>query len=311
MLSFLRSRYPAAVALTCALLSLSAAPAPGDDMRTVRAHVAFMTAINPPRNHRNLQSLEKSVNYIKSEIGRYSKSIRLQEFKVKGRIYKNVIVNFGPAEKELIVIGAHYDVCGDQPGADDNASGVAGLILLAKYLSENQATLKYNYELVFYSLEEPPYFRTKFMGSAVHAKSLRATAARVKYMLSLETIGYYSDDKDSQTYPAMLGWFYPSQGNFIAAVGRRADGDLLSEFKVKFKKHSPLKIITLAAPSFVQGIDFSDQLNYWAEGYTAAMVTDTAFMRNHNYHESTDTPETLDYEKIVQVIQGVYGVVTH
>lgn len=248
--------------------------------------------------------------YIQREIRPYAQSVRVQEYPVRNQKYANLITNIGPTDAEMIVIGAHYDVCGDQPGADDNASGVAGLLLLAKYLSENKTTLRYNYELVFYTLEEPPYFRTEFMGSAVHARSLRDKGVRVKYMLSLETIGYYSDEKGSQSYPAMLGWFYPSEGNFIAAVGRMADGNLLGEFKTGFQKNSSLKIITLAAPAFVTGIDFSDHLNYWAMGWNAAMITDTAFMRNHNYHEATDTPDTLDYGKIAQVVRGVYGAVT-
>ncbi len=287
--------------------SLEASPV--EDMALVKRHVAALSSIQPPRNHRNIESLEKAVKYINRELRPFTKTIRTQDYKVDNRIYRNLVANIGPQSAEIIVIGAHYDVCGDQPGADDNASGVAGLLLLAKYLSENKAALRYNYELVFYSLEEPPYFRTKFMGSAVHARSLKDKGARVKYMLSLETIGYYSDKKGSQSYPPGLSWFYPGEGNFIAAVGRQADSDLLSGFKKNFQKHSPLKIITLAAPSFVTGVDFSDHLNYWAQGWNAAMVTDTAFMRNHNYHEATDTPDTLDYEKITQVIRGVYGVI--
>ena len=279
------------------------------DADLVKKHVHFLSSIQPARNHRHLKSLQKALDYIRKEIQPYAQSIRLQEYPVRNQKYANLIANIGPASAETIVIGAHYDVCGDQPGADDNASGVGGLLLLAKYLSENKAALRYNYELVFYSLEEPPHFRTEFMGSAVHARSLKEKGVRVKYMLSLETIGYYSDTKGSQSYPAMLGWFYPSEGNFIAAVGRMADGNLLSRFKTGFQGNSSLKIITLAAPSFVTGIDFSDHLNYWAMGWNAAMITDTAFMRNHNYHEPTDTPDTLDFEKIVQVIRGVCGAV--
>lgn len=304
-------RHGFALGFTFILSILASGPAtPGIEVALVKRHVAFLTSVNPPRNFKNLRSLDQSANYIAAEIGRYTKSIRLQEYKVSGRTYKNVIVNLGPRDAQTIVVGAHYDVCGDQPGADDNASGVAGLILLTKYLAESKTPLKFNYELVFYSLEEPPYFRTEFMGSAIHAQSLKERDAPVKFMLSLESIGYYSNAKGSQSYPTGLSLFYPSEGNFIAAVGRRADGDLLSEFRTRFRKHSPLKIITLAAPSFVKGIDFSDQLNYWSLGYTAAMVTDTAFMRNHNYHEASDRPETLDYEKIVQVIRGVYGAIT-
>lgn len=280
------------------------------DADLVKKHVNFLSSIQPARNYRHQKSLQKALDYIRKEVQPYAQTIRLQEYLVRNQKYANLIANIGLASAETIVIGAHYDVCGDQPGADDNASGVAGLLLLAKYLSENKAALRYNYELVFYSLEEPPHFRTEFMGSAVHARSLKEKGVRVKYMLSLETIGYYSDAKGSQTYPAMLGWFYPSEGNFIAAVGRMADSNLLSGLKANFQKSSSIKIITLAAPSFVTGIDFSDHLNYWAMGWNAAMITDTAFMRNHNYHEATDTPETLDYEKIKQVIAGISGAIT-
>ena len=280
------------------------------DSAEINRHVRFLAAISPARNHKYPASLDTAARYISAELKKFSVKSRDQLFEVAGKKYRNVIANIGPAYAERIVVGAHYDACGDQPGADDNASGVAGLLLLASYLSGAHTALKYNYELVFYSLEEPPHFRTEYMGSAVHAKSLKADGAQIKYMLSLETIGYFSDKPDSQSYPPVLGWFYPSEGNFIAAVGRRADADLLRSFKTDFQQHSSLKIITLAAPSFVTGIDFSDHLNYWKYGWSAAMVTDTAFMRNHNYHEISDTPDTLDYEKIVLVIRGVFGAVT-
>jgi len=285
----------------------------------LRRHVEFLSEINPPRNHRNLASLEKAVQYIRRELNPRTKEIRLQEYTVSGRLYKNVIANFGPRDAttpdaatpdaDLIVVGAHYDSCGDTPGADDNASGVASLLLLAERLAQN-SSLRYRYELVFYSLEEPPYFRTEHMGSAVHARDLKARGVRVKFMLSLETMGYFSDRKGSQSYPPVLGWFYPSEGNFIALVGRRADGALIKNLAEPFRRHSTVPLITLAAPSFVQGIDFSDQLNYWEAGYTAAMLTDTAFLRNHNYHELTDMPGTLDYPRLAQVVEGIYAALT-
>lgn len=299
----------AVVAIACALFSLAAEPKLDDDVRAARRHVEYLAAIQPARNHRNLLSLETAVKYITRELKPYTKQIRLEEFKVKERTYKNVIANIGPKDADTIVLGAHYDVCGDQPGADDNASGVAGLLLVAKYLAANQSALKYNYELVFYSLEEPPHFRTEFMGSAVHAANLKKRGARVKFMISLETIGYYSDAKGSQSYPPLMGLFYPSEGNFIALVGRSSDSILIDFLKVGFMKSMNLKLISLAAPSVVTGIDFSDHLNYWKHGWPAVMVTDTAFMRNQNYHEQTDTPDALDYSKIVEVARGVYGAV--
>lgn len=296
-----------AVAL-CAGMGWLLAISPGEgDVRAVRRHVEFLAAIQPARNHRNLLSLEAAVKYITRELKPFTKKIRLEEFKVKERTYQNVIANLGPSDADTIVLGAHYDVCGDQPGADDNASGVAGLLLITKYLAANQATLKNNFEIVFYSLEEPPYFRTEFMGSAVHAANLKKRSARVKYMISLETIGYYSDAKGSQSYPFPLGLIYPSTGDFIAMVGRSSDSPLIDYLKGGFSKATNLKLISLAAPSVVTGIDFSDHLNYWKHGWPAVMVTDTAFMRNENYHEQTDTPGTLDYAKIVEVARGVYG----
>lgn len=299
-----------AMVLAACMLSVQAAPKETDaDIRSARRHVEYLAAIEPARNHRNLQSLEKAVKYIRRELKPYTKNIRLEEFQVKGRTYKNVIANFGPKDADTIVLGAHYDVCGDQPGADDNASGVAGLLLIAKYLAASQPDLKHNYELVFYSLEEPPHFRTEFMGSAVHAANLKKSGARVKFMISLETIGYYSDAKGSQSYPPLLGLFYPSEGNFIALVGRSSDSILVDFLKVGFIKSTNLKLVSLAAPSVVTGIDFSDHLNYWKHGWPAVMVTDTAFMRNQNYHEQTDTPDTLDYAKIVEVARGVFGAV--
>jgi len=279
------------------------------DENQVRRHVGFLTEINPARSYANTASLNKAADYIEKELRRYTKLIRRQDYAVEKRTYRNIIVNFGPRDKQTIVLGAHYDVCGDQPGADDNASGVAGLILLAKYLSESSEPLQFNYELVFFSLEEPPYFRTPQMGSAVHAASLAGNKVDVAYMISLETIGYYSDEKGSQEYPVGLSLFYPSTGNFIAAVGRRSDKNILSTFETKFKGATALPIITLAAPSLVTGIDFSDHLNYWPHGWPAIMVTDTAFMRNKNYHESTDTPEKLDFAKIVEVVRGVFAAI--
>jgi Zn-dependent M28 family amino/carboxypeptidase len=300
----------AVIFLLLTLTILPGASRPKSDLELVKSHVQFLTGITPARNSRNLGSLEKAAAYIRTELLKHTARIRFQEYKVSGRVYKNVIGNFGPERAATIVIGAHYDVCGDQPGADDNASGVAGLLLLAKYLATTPAALKFNYELVFYSLEEPPYFRSEFMGSSIHANDLKRRNITPKYMLSLETIGYFSDEKDSQEYPAFLGWFYPSEGNFIAVVGRSGDSGLINIFKENFHKYTKLPLIGLAAPGVVTGIDFSDHLNYWKHGWQAAMITDTAFMRNHNYHELTDTPDTLNYDKIVEVIRGVHGVVT-
>lgn len=165
-------------------------------------------------------------------------------------------------------------------------------------------------ELVAFSLEEPPYFRTAQMGSAIHAASLKKSGVQVKAMLSLEMIGYFSDVPGSQRYPAsLLGAFYPSQGNFIAVVGTLGDGLLVRRVKMAMRGASTLPVYSINAPAFVPGVDFSDQLNYSKAGYNSAMITDTAFYRNPNYHTFEDTPEKLDFRRMALVVQGVYAAV--
>jgi len=165
-------------------------------------------------------------------------------------------------------------------------------------------------ELVAYSLEEPPHFRTESMGSAVHAASLEAKKARVRAMISLEMIGCFSDEKDSQAYPlGVLKLLYPSTGNFIAVVGRIGGGRLVRVVKTAMRAATRLPVESINAPGFIPGIDFSDHLSYWEHGYPAVMVTDTAFYRNPRYHTSDDTPDTLDYERMALVVDGVVAAV--
>ncbi|TAG70495.1 MAG: M28 family peptidase, partial [Burkholderiales bacterium] len=227
---------------------------------------------------------------------------------VSGRDYRNVIARFGPDTKDVIVIGAHYDSYDKLPAADDNASGVAGLIELARSLAQAKPTKRV--ELVAYTLEEPPYFRTEFMGSAIHAKSIKAAGKQVSLMLSLECIGYFSDEPNSQEFPiAALKAFYPTTGNFIALVGNYKDGALAKRVRETMRIATPLPVYSINAPSIVTGVDFSDHLNYWNEGFVGMMVTDTAFMRNKNYHTQNDTPEKLDYQRMADVVRAVSAVV--
>ena len=295
------------IAYTVSLIS--AVKANEVDLNYLHNTVKFLTKIHPPRNYKNPQSLDQAANFIFQEGKKYTSNIEIQKYRVDLIEYKNIILRFGKADQAIKVIGAHYDVYGNLPGADDNASGVAGLLLLAKYIAQAPEELKGSVELVFYTLEEPPYFRSKFMGSYIHAKSLKDKNLKVSYMLSLECIGYYSDEDDSQSYPLILGWFYPDRGNFIAGVGRRDDKELLNNLQESFDRHSKIEIVTLAAPSLITGIDFSDHKNYWEFGWPAAMITDTAFMRNKNYHQPDDTIDTLNFEKMQMVVEGVYSTV--
>lgn len=267
--------------------------------------VTFLTGIRPYRNHLNPDSLHRAAQYIEQHFQGYGLKTEEQWFEVGDQKYLNVIGTIGPDKPERIVIGTHYDVYDDQPGADDNASAVAGLLESARLMSLHGRNSKYRFDFVAYALEEPPFFATENMGSYVHAKSLQEANATVKGMICLESIGYFSDKKNSQEYPiGIIKWFYPDKGNFIAVVGNFKSGSFLKEVK-KHMRAAAIGVESLKAPAMLPGVDFSDHRNYWTFGYPAVMITDTAFYRNPHYHMPTDTIGTLDFEKMKEVVKGV------
>ncbi len=275
--------------------------------------VETLVSTTKPRNYKNIENLNDVAKYIKNEFQQANPdSVYEQVFNVRGQknVYKNVICAFGPKNASRIVIGAHYDVCQNQPGADDNASGVAGLLELVRLFGENKPDLKYRYEFVAYTLEEPPFFRTTAMGSAMHARYLKDHNIRVKAMICLEMIGYFSEEEKSQEYPSgILKTIYPSVGNFIAVIGKLSDNGLTKSFKKGMKEVMTLGVESLNAPAWIHGVDFSDHMNYWDAGFPAIMITDTAFMRNKNYHQKTDTIDTLNFDKMADVVKGVYNAI--
>ncbi|HEY8227208.1 MAG TPA: M28 family peptidase [Pyrinomonadaceae bacterium] len=278
------------------------------DAARLEQHVRKLSTDFSPRDESHPENLDRVAAYIREEFQRAGGVVSDQPYTVNNKIYRNVVATFGPDVNECVIVGAHYDTAGPLPGADDNASGIAGLVELATLL--RTANLKSRVELVAFTLEEPPYFRSAAMGSAVHASSLRKQGARVKAMLSLEMIGYFSDATGSQHFPTPLfAWLYPNQGNFIAVAGRLREGLLVRRVKAAMRGGSRLPVYSINAPTLVAGIDFSDQLNYWQAGYPAVMITDTAFYRNPNYHSPGDTPEKLDYKRMAMVVEGVYSAV--
>ncbi|HSL52786.1 MAG TPA: M28 family peptidase [Pyrinomonadaceae bacterium] len=279
------------------------------DPSRLEAHVRKLSLELGPRDVSHTENLDQAAAYIKSELSQTKAFIGEQVYRVQGKSYRNVIAHFGPETEERIIVGAHYDTAGPLPGADDNASGVAGLIELARLLDGQQ--LKVRVELVAFSTEEPPYFGTTGMGSSVHAESLRQQNVRVTAMFSLEMIGCFSDAPNSQYFPiGLLSALYPSTGNYIAVVGRLSDGLLARRTKAAMRSATPLPVYSINAPQFVTGVDFSDQRNYWHAGYNAVMITDTAFYRNRNYHTAQDTAEKLDYKRMAMVVEGVYAAVS-
>jgi Zn-dependent M28 family amino/carboxypeptidase len=274
----------------------------------MQAHVAFLTNRDLHRSFPRATDLDAAADYIKQQFQSVHGRVSEQTFQVDEQTYRNVIASFGPESGERIVVGAHYDAYGSLPGADDNASGVAGLIGVARAVSS--IDLKRRVDLVAYTLEEPPNFRSTSMGSWRHADLLKKSGTRVKAMLCLEMIGYFSDSENSQRFPfGGMSAIYGNRGNFIVVAADYGNIELTRKVKKAMLGASTLPVHSINAPSFLPGIDFSDHLNYWANDFAAVMITDTAFYRNANYHTTKDTPEKLDYKRMATVVDGVSAAV--
>jgi Zn-dependent M28 family amino/carboxypeptidase len=275
--------------------------------------VEFLTGVSPARNYRHSETLESVCDYLKTEFDGMGAAPEEQTWIADGKPYKNIIASYNTDKQQRLVIGAHYDVCGDQPGADDNASAVAGMLETARLLFAQKPALPYRVDLVAYCLEEPPFFATKSMGSYVHAKSLYDEKVPVIGMICYEMIGYFSDAPGSQNFPSpLLEKLYPSTGNFIIVVGIEQYKDFNEKVYRLMKKGAKIDVQVI---SFSPGIGFeyaglSDQRNYWAFGYPALMINDTSFLRNPHYHQVTDTIDTLDFEKMTEVVNCAYKAIT-
>jgi hypothetical protein len=275
------------------------------DPAELRRHVEALAGRFLPRDHAHPANLDAAAAYLASAFRAAGASVQEQPYEVAGRRYRNVIASFGPDTPERIVVGAHYDAAEGTPGADDDASGVAGLLAAARLLARDPPPLRV--ELAAYTLEEPPYFRTASMGSAVHARSLRARGAAVRLMIAVEMIGTFSDDPGTQRYPTPIKRaIYPTKANFIAVVGRIGEAGAVREVAGALHHAGAVPVETIASPASLPGVDFSDHLNFWAEGWPAVMVTDTAFLRNPHYHGPGDVPERLDYGRMAEVVRGVH-----
>jgi peptidase M28-like protein len=215
----------------------------------------------------------------------------------------------GPRARELVVVGAHYDTAAGGPGADDNASGVAALLAIARSLTESKYAPARTLRFVAFVNEEPPYFWNQEMGSLVYAKACKARGDDVVAMLSLETLGYFRDEAGSQKYPPIVSWFYPDRGDFVAFVGNLGSRGVVREAIGTFRASARFPSEGAALPSFVTGVGWSDQWSFWKVGYPGVMVTDTAPFRNPHYHQMSDTPDTLDYERLARVTEGLVAVV--
>lgn len=274
----------------------------------VRETVFYLSEEIGERSYLEVGKLGLAAEFIEKKFGSFGCTTEKQAVSYRKNTYYNIwteVKGTAAPGGGIIIIGAHYDSAVGTPGADDNASGVAGMLELARLSARNP--LKRTVRFVAFTLEEFPAFMTRHMGSYLYAKGLRDEGVKVHGMISLEMLGYFCSCEGCQIYPASLfSLFYPKRGDFISFVGNLSSRTFTSEVERAFREVSPFPIESLSAPAFIPGVDFSDHRNFWKFGYPAFMITDTAFYRNPNYHSPGDTAETLNYQKSAELITGLY-----
>jgi len=271
-------------------------------------HIRYLSETIGERNLPRAGSLDAAAGYIRKTLQQAGYTVAEQTYSVQSHSVSNLEAKLaGSGGRETIVVGAHYDSVPGSPGANDNASGVAAVLELARLLAgfKPRRTIRF----VLFVNEEPPYFQTGEMGSLVYARQLRREQIRVSAMISLETIGYYSDAPGSQKYPPLLGKLYPDRGNFIGFVGNPASRALVREIVRRFRETAKFPSEGVAAPGDWPGIGWSDQWSFWQEEYPAIMITDTALFRYPYYHTPHDTIGWIDLERMARVVDGVRRVV--
>jgi len=270
----------------------------------LRRHVAAVGS----REHNvfHFAELEAAARYIERTLASFGHSVETQRFAAAAGEVRNVEVEVKGASRaaEIIVVGAHYDSVFGAPGGNDNGSGVAAVVELARLFRDHRPgrTLRF----VLFVDEEPPFFKSEEMGSRHYARRAKERRENIVAMFSLETLGYYSDRRGSQRYPFPLGFFYPGTGNFIAFVSNLRSRPLLHEVIASFRRHAEFPSEGAAAPAILPGVDWSDHWSFWQEGYPAVMVTDTAPFRYPDYHTAQDTPDKVDYERLARVVSGLH-----
>jgi hypothetical protein len=292
---------------TGSLPSLTVAEA--EVSQRLRQHVWTLAGEIGERHLWRYEALEAAGRYIEASLIDAGYAVARQEFEVQGKVVKNLEAELpgGSQPGDMIVIGGHYDSVPGCPGANDNATGVAAMLEIARLLAPR--SLARTLRFVAFVNEESPLFQTRDMGSWVYARRARTRGEKIVAMLSLETIGYYTDDKRSQRYPFPFSWFYPSVGNFIGFVGNTASQRLVHRSIASFRQHTAFPSEGIAAPGWLTGIGWSDHWAFWQEGYVAIMVTDTALFRYAPYHTQADTPDKIDYDRTARVVVGLSRVV--
>jgi len=274
----------------------------------LQAHVVRLAGTIGERNVFRYAALALAADYIRQSFQEIGYAPRALAFTAEGNTVANIEAELCGQSRpeEIILVGAHYDSVFGSPGANDNASGVAALRALARRAKQQRwgRTLRF----VAFVNEEPPFFQTRQMGSQVYAREAARRGERITAMLSLETIGYYSERAGSQSYPFPFHFFYPNQANFVAFVGNLSSRALVRQIVAAFREHTRFPSQAVAAPALIPGIGWSDQSSFWDEGYAGVMVTDTAFYRYPQYHTLQDTPERVDYARLARIVAGLESV---
>jgi Zn-dependent M28 family amino/carboxypeptidase len=273
------------------------------------AEVKYLSETIGERNVWRAGSLKTAVNHLSSNFEEAGYAVTDRTYRVEGQEVSNLEASITGSDSagETLIVGAHYDTVAGTVGADDNATGVAAVLELARQLRESKP--RKNIRFVIFVNEEPPFFQTSRMGSLVYAQQLRRENVRVSAMISLEMLGFYSDVPGSQKYPALLGLFYPSRGNFVGFVGNSESRDLVRRAVRLFRESTSFPSEGIAAPAEWPSIGWSDQWSFWQERYPAIMVTDTALFRYPYYHTRLDTANRLDFGRMARVVEGVQRVV--
>jgi len=277
--------------------------------KNITRHIEILADKIGERNIWNLKRLNEAAAYIFYILGNFGLQGLEQTFTADGKIVKNIEFKLEEKQKqkEIVIVGAHYDTCFGTTGANDNATGIAAMLEIARLLKAT--SMDRNLRFVAFVNEEPPFFQTTEMGSYIYAQRSRKLSENIVAMLSLETIGYYSEQQDSQSYPFPFSLFYPDKGNFIGFVGDIRSKDLVRKALSSFRKQTKFPSQGVAAVPWLPGIAWSDQWAFWKEKYPAIMITDTAPYRYPYYHTSEDTPDKIDYDRTARVVYGLAKVV--
>lgn len=274
----------------------------------LKRHVEMLAQLIGERNVWHAEALAAAAFYIRHTLEDLGYQVGVQSFESEGMTVQNLEIELpgDTAPEEIIVVGAHYDTVEGGPGANDNASGIAALLEITRLLAgkTHARTLR----LVAFVNEEQPFSSGEEMGSRVYAERSRQRGEQIKAMISLETIGFYTDQAASQHYPFPFNYFYPDTGNFLGFVGNLSSWPLVRRAIGAFRASTAFPSEGVAAPSWIRGVGWSDHASFWNAGYPAIMITDTAFFRYQHYHEATDTAEKLDYRGLARVTRGLVDV---